>query len=147
MILNVLQQWHQHEQDSFSLHPTITTIQLPVGSLQWERRGKELFVDGRFFDVLAYKIVDGTAFVTGHYDDQESVLEYALNTLRNNNQTQQGNPFSFQQLQWYSFFVSLPPAADDLRSNLFFIPVTQQVYHTPACTQTFYEVPGAPPWC
>lgn len=146
MLLHVWQHWHQHEQDSFSLRHSITTIQLPAHQLQWERKGKELLVNGKHFDVMSFKQVNGIVHITGHYDDKEDFFTQAFSFFQNNKQTQQENPSVLLQLQWCSFFVSLPPVCEVTEWPVFILPLTTQVYDAQVYTSPYSEVPVAPPW-
>lgn len=147
MVLHVWQQRHQHKQDSFSTRHSITTIQVPADQLHWERKEKELLIDGKHFDVFACKIENGIAQLTGHFDEKEGFFAKALNLLQDKKTTQGENPFAIQQLQWCSFFISLPPASPIQLEFLPYISTVQQFYLTQVYIQPVYDVPGIPPWC
>lgn len=50
------------------------TIALPAASVIWEEEGRELQIDGRFFDVKHLERQGEMLLLTGHFDDIETDL-------------------------------------------------------------------------
>lgn len=65
-----------------------TTITMEKTGLVWEEEGRELQINGRYFDVRTIKEVGGKLVLQGHYDDTETevwqLLKHALHHSRAN---------------------------------------------------------------
>ena len=59
----------------------LVTITLPAEKAIWEKKGKELNIDGRLFDVKSYTPSAETLTVTGVYDEEELNLVRLLSDL------------------------------------------------------------------
>lgn len=53
---------------------SLQTIQVPESAVVWEEKGRELRIDGRYFDVASWQSRDGILYLTGHFDDAETKL-------------------------------------------------------------------------
>jgi hypothetical protein len=60
------------------------TITLRAGSVQWEKPGKELVLDGEMFDVASYTIANGILTATGFFDTEETGIRHFFSSLQKN---------------------------------------------------------------
>jgi hypothetical protein len=60
------------------------TITRQAASVQWEKLGKELVVDGRMFDVAYYTISNGFLTAKGFFDEGESGIRELLMSIQKN---------------------------------------------------------------
>lgn len=67
---------------------TTVSVTLDKGAIVWEEEGRELQINGRYFDVRTIKEVGGKLVLQGHYDDTETevwqLLKHALHHSRAN---------------------------------------------------------------
>ncbi len=63
-------------------------ITLQAASVQWEKPGKELVVDGKMFDVASYIISNGILTAKGFFDAEESGIRHFLLSLQKNKKGQ-----------------------------------------------------------
>lgn len=54
------------------------TVVLPQSALHWEKKGKELIIDGQHFDITSIALQNGKATVTGFFDTEEDVIAELL---------------------------------------------------------------------
>lgn len=59
----------------------LTTVTLSAATVQWEKKEKELWVEGKLFDVKSYVLKDGVLTATGFFDEEESALAELLSNL------------------------------------------------------------------
>lgn len=144
--LQAEKQWHQHQQDlSMQVH-TLIQIKIPADDLRWERKQKEIILNGKYFDVKDYQIRDNIAYIIGHFDHKESFFDFAFNYLKNKSNTPGENSMALQELQWFGVFTSIPinPSfsfeAFCFLRNIFFIQPTLFTKHP------FQDMAGQPPW-
>ena len=76
--------WYQMEEalEQCSLH----TLKIPKIAVQWVKPGKEILVQGRFFDVKSIAWQSDTAIITGLFDEEEKKIEQQLGQLAKSQQ-------------------------------------------------------------
>jgi hypothetical protein len=57
---------------------SLQTLVLDAQQLRWVEKGKEILVAGEYFDVEAFRIENGKAFVTGFFDHRETEMHKAF---------------------------------------------------------------------
>jgi hypothetical protein len=62
-------------------HYQLVTVTLPADKIIWHKKGKELNINGKLFDVKASRLSNGTLTATGFYDEDEISLVYLLTAL------------------------------------------------------------------
>lgn len=65
----------------------LQTIRLQKKDFTWEKKGKEIRINGKFFDIKSIRKEKGVYVITGIYDEQEDLLHRQLLTTQN----KQGN--------------------------------------------------------
>lgn len=61
---------------------------IPDNDIQWVKKGKEIFVHGRMFDIKTMLSRDGLTTFSGFFDDQETALKKQLTEGWNKNAPQ-----------------------------------------------------------
>lgn len=101
------------------------TICIPENQVQWMKKGKEIKVDGKMFDIKSFHIQDGVYVFTGLYDDEETALRDKLEYEQEKN-SQNSKQLSqlFQLLQsFYNdpqhdiFFPDAKSGSDIIKNN------------------------------
>ncbi len=62
---------------------SLQTFRIADQNISWVKKGKELIIEGKFFDVKYFKIIGDSAEVTGLFDEMESSLQHQLIFLHN----------------------------------------------------------------
>jgi hypothetical protein len=68
----------RHEMMERMEKQNLTAIQVPVEEFYWYEKDREIIVDGKMFDVKMIRLHNGTYFITGLFDEQETELELVL---------------------------------------------------------------------
>ncbi len=55
------------------------TVRIPVNQIEWEKKGKEIHLQGKMFDIKTQVIKNGVATFTGLFDEDETALKNKLN--------------------------------------------------------------------
>ena len=63
------------------------TISFPAEQLTWEKKEKEIILDGRMFDIREYRITNGVFTATGYFDEKESMIRELLQHAGSRQQT------------------------------------------------------------
>jgi hypothetical protein len=71
------------------------TIALHKNQWHWVKKGKEIRVGNRLFDVHSLREVNGVFYFTGLYDDEETAIVKQLNHLQHNKQQSVAQTFFF----------------------------------------------------
>lgn len=69
-------------------HRQVITVSLPAAHAVWHKKGKELSINGKLFDIKTLYVANGILTVTGFYDEEEISLVHLLSELtspENNN--------------------------------------------------------------
>lgn len=74
VVLQAAQLLLKHTAQDRMRYEMLQTIRVPAEKVVWEKKEKELLVDGRMFDVREYTVRDGILTATGFFDDAESGL-------------------------------------------------------------------------
>lgn len=53
----------------------LQTVTLRANAIRWARYGKEIILDGKYFDIRTYTVQGELATLTGHFDEKESNLQ------------------------------------------------------------------------
>lgn len=56
----------------------LETISIRKDQFRWERKGKEISIGGRMFDVKSFVLKEDRIILTGMYDDQETAIHSML---------------------------------------------------------------------
>lgn len=56
----------------------LVTLTMPAIAVRWEKKDKELRIEGRLFDVKHYRLLKGQLTATGYFDEKEALLESLL---------------------------------------------------------------------
>lgn len=69
----------RHEMVEAMEKPQLVTISLNAAEVRWHQKGKEIIVDGEFFDVKSVTHLNGKVVFTGLFDKQEKQLHKKVN--------------------------------------------------------------------
>jgi hypothetical protein len=87
----------------------LQTIRLKKDDFTWEKKGKEIRIGKKFFDVKSIKEENGICIITGLYDEQEDLLHEQLQ----NSQQEQDNPSQNKLCNFFfHFYYSIPSSED-----------------------------------
>lgn len=64
----------RHEMKEKLEYASLSTVSVPVNEVQWAKKGKEIKINGRLFDIKTQHNENGYAVFTGLYDDEEKAL-------------------------------------------------------------------------
>jgi hypothetical protein len=81
LLIGGLQCWQLHLQQHWKKRleqQAAQTLVVPAVAVVWQKRGKELNIDGRLFDVLSYRTEGASLIATGVFDEQETKLHTFL---------------------------------------------------------------------
>jgi hypothetical protein len=87
-----------------SRHHQLITISLPAARAVWQKKEKELHLDGRFFDVTYYSVSGETLTATGYYDADEESIVSVLYKLSGN---KKNSAFLYLLFVLQGFFIPL----------------------------------------
>lgn len=85
------------------------SFDLPIESLVWYEKDRELILDGRMFDVKAIEWKDDVVRVTGFFDDLETNLNRSLEDT--NGTGQPGSQSGWRLFQSCLGILGIPPSA------------------------------------
>lgn len=95
---------------------SLFTISIADNEIHWLIKGKELWIQGRLFDIKSIEYKDGIATLHGLYDEEETTLYYAFNEAWQKNCSDQNQLLSelFECLQdvYFSHHTAIPTLAD-----------------------------------
>ncbi len=143
--LQAEKQWHQHQQDISAAEHTMIHIEISVDDFHWERKHKEILLNGKYFDVKDYQIRNNIAYIVGHFDEKESFITYTLHCIQHKTNDDE-NPFAVQELQWFGIFTSIP--AKPILSIEAALFISNTFFSEPPLfiKPLFKDVAGIPPW-
>ncbi len=128
----------KEELESKMLH----SITLNSNAIHWVKKGKEIVVDGRYFDVksIVYTI-NGTAIVTGLFDEEETALvqELQKNQKKNNSQGTK------QLAQFFQLLLVMPDNPHDNNSGYILLSNQRFPVIAPATVAAFKTILTPPP--
>lgn len=127
----------KEKMESEQLH----TIVLADKEIQWAKAGKEIWIDGKMFDIKSVESKDGITTFKGLFDNEETLLKKNLEENWKKTKTNQNQLFTqlFQTLQSIHFTSA---------GNIFSIFINQShidSYSTPTILSQFLEIPTPPP--
>jgi len=75
IVINDLNKWQikYRSHELFSSSVSLVQLRIPESEVKWMDK-KEIFVNGRMFDIKKSELKDGFYTFTGHYDDPETKL-------------------------------------------------------------------------
>jgi len=127
------------------LEQTLTrhTVSIPDHEIQWEEKGREIWVNGRLFDIEKSTRHNGITIFTGLFDEQETALK---KQVKDNLQQNNGNDnklltqliTSFQQL----FFEETNPCEVIFTNDSIITAALVKRLPFP-----FSDIPTPPPQC
>ena len=77
---------------------SLQTLVLDAQQVRWVEEGKEMLVAGEYFDVEAFRIENGKAYITGFFDHRETEMHKAF--LKQHNHKDQAAGGAPQIAQW-----------------------------------------------
>jgi hypothetical protein len=112
--------------------PFLQTITLNNDAIQWAKPEKEIWVNGKMFDIKSKKEKDGKTTFKGLYDDEETLLKTNLRESWEKNKAQQnhllGQIFqSLSNIYFTNISWSSPPFNFKIKDYPFYI--SQLEYH------------------
>lgn len=80
---------------------SLSVISLADNEIHWMKGKKEIWVDGRLFDIKSIEYKDGITTLRGLYDEEETILYYTFNKTWGKNCSDQNQLLSqlFECLQ------------------------------------------------
>lgn len=123
----------------------VSTYSFSTGDLQWIKKGKELLIKGKLFDVKTYTITADSITVTGLFDEEEELLKTNYLQIAN---SKNDPPTPLQLLLLKSFFSpAFTNSSDHTLLSLQFIFVDGNVL--PSVDETivsmYYPIVTPPP--
>ena len=87
-----------YSRDRLEENSALVQLRIPENEVHWMDR-REIFVDGKMFDIKSQELIDGLYYFTGHFDDKETRLQQKQQSSHNKNQQSIVQVFkSLQQL-------------------------------------------------
>ena len=74
------QRWIKWEMQEKLEKSQLTTLTLRIHSIQWAKKGKEILIDGKLFDVKSIVVENEQATIIGLFDEEETKLVTQINT-------------------------------------------------------------------
>ena len=74
------QHWIKWEMQEKLEKSQLTTLTLRTHSIQWAKKGKEILIDGKLFDVKSIVVENEQATIIGLFDEEETTLVTQINT-------------------------------------------------------------------
>jgi hypothetical protein len=87
LIFKIQQDSIQHKMKGRLNEQILHTISIPEHEIHWIKNGKEIFVNGRMFDIKSFHFQNGVCVFSGLYDEEETVLLEHLQKEQQNNTT------------------------------------------------------------
>ncbi len=117
------------------------SLTLNSREIHWVREGKEIAVENRLFDVksICYR-ADGTAILTGLFDEEETALVQQLQKQQQDN-NEQGTR---QLVKFFQLMLTLPETAPG-QNNSFMIEDRSRFPETASVLPTRYRIILTPP--
>lgn len=82
LLIIVLQLWQlhiKHRSEERLESRSLQTIEVAADKVKWEEEGREVTINGEFFDIKSYTESDGKYILTGVWDEQETAIKNVLN--------------------------------------------------------------------
>lgn len=140
LIFKFQQQSIRHKMEERLEASVLHTICIPENKVQWMKKGKEIKVDGKMFDIKSFHIQNGVYVFTGLYDEEETALRDNLQYEQEKNSQ---NSKQFTQL-----FQLLQSIYNDPQHDTFF-PVTKSgpdmINYNSALITQFISIITPPP--
>ena len=120
----------------------LRNLTLNRNELQWVRSGKEIMVEGKLFDVksISYK-EDGTAVITGLFDEEETALVQQLQK----NQKENNSQGTKQLAQLFQLMLVMPEYPQENNSLSFLLSNTRFPVIESAPVAAFKTILTPPP--
>lgn len=71
----------QHNMREKMEKENVITIDIPENDFRWHKKNREIIVNGKMFDVKSLVKVDNIYYVSGLFDEQESILNEDLKKM------------------------------------------------------------------
>jgi len=102
-----LMQWQQyrikHAMEERLEKEKLITLTISIDNLIWHKKGKEIIVDKKMFDVKSIQYnVDGSVTVSGLFDHEEKALHEKLADLINNKKERNSSYAKYFSLQLFT---------------------------------------------
>lgn len=117
------------------------TIILANNEIQWAKAGKEIWVDGKMFDIKSIEHKNGITIFKGLFDEEETLLKDNLRSNWEKNQAKQNQLISqlFQCLNGIYFEHAIYQLNSIDKSTIAF------TYYASRLQNSFLEIPTPPP--
>ena len=107
LFFNIRQQSIRHQMKVKMEQQLLHTITLPDGDIIWVKKGKEIFIHGKMFDIKSMEHKNGMTTFYGLYDEEETLLKKNLMAGLGKNQSLQ-NQLLAQLIQcWQNIYADL----------------------------------------
>ena len=74
LLFSVEQKIVQHEMLDELENQQLQTLTVYKDEIHWEKKGKEIWINNRLFDIKSFKKINDNYFFTGLFDDNETAL-------------------------------------------------------------------------
>jgi hypothetical protein len=81
LVLQTAQSYLKWKAEERMQENPVVSIVMSCDNVYWEKRGKELRINGRLFDINAYTVSNGMLTATGFFDEEEAAIENFLHLL------------------------------------------------------------------
>jgi hypothetical protein len=78
VVLQVYQVVLKHSAFERMEERNITSLTVPEQKVVWREEGREVTIDGEFFDLVSWELKDGVYSFTGAYDQEETAAHNLL---------------------------------------------------------------------
>lgn len=115
----------------------LQTISIPLQELIWLKKGKEILISNKRFDVKEIALKKNMAFVSGLFDDEEEALVKKINKQHSSQQT-------VLLKIWFPVFKSLPRELNTV-TPMSWLKNEYQIYCSLKLPSTLLQVITPPP--
>ena len=74
LVLQGLQWYARHEAEERMEREAMVTVTIPARDLHWHKKGKEVVINGKLFDVKSLRQTGGQIVLTGLFDEAETAI-------------------------------------------------------------------------
>lgn len=87
LVISLLyQEWNRWEMTEKMEHAQLIEVAIPTTSVHWIKKGKELLIEGKLFDIKTVTEKNGYSYFKGLYDEVETAIIAQIRQQMNNEQ-------------------------------------------------------------